>query len=55
MARNRSEPVTRALTRGLVILVLALIVGGAVFLLTWDIPAPTATVETVLPDDRFPD
>ncbi|WP_425407365.1 hypothetical protein [Hwanghaeella sp.] len=28
--------------------------GGAVFLATWDIPAPSQTVERVLPDDRFP-
>lgn len=28
--------------------------GGAVFLATWDIPAPSQTVEKVLPDDRFP-
>ncbi|MDJ0683935.1 MAG: hypothetical protein QNJ84_04495 [Alphaproteobacteria bacterium] len=28
--------------------------GAAVFLATWDIPAPTATVERQLPDDRFP-
>jgi hypothetical protein len=35
----------------LLILILA---GGAVFLLTWDIPAPTASVEKVIPNDRFP-
>lgn len=28
--------------------------GGAVFLATWDIPAPSQSVERVLPDDRFP-
>ncbi|MCW9001088.1 MAG: hypothetical protein OQJ87_00070 [Rhodospirillales bacterium] len=32
----------------------AILVGGAVFLSTWDIPAPVAPVEKVLPDDRFP-
>ena len=36
------------------ILVAAVVVGGAVFLATWDIPAPTAQVEKVVPDDRFP-
>ena len=30
------------------------IVGGGVFLATWKIPAPTATVEKVIPNDRFP-
>jgi hypothetical protein len=28
--------------------------GGGAFLATWDIPAPTAKVEKVIPDDRFP-
>ena len=34
-----------------VVLVLA---AGAVFLATWPIPAPTAKVEKVIPNDRFP-
>jgi hypothetical protein len=36
------------------LLILVLLVGGAVFLATWDIPAPTQQVEKVLPDERFP-
>ncbi len=32
----------------------AIVVGGGVFLATWDIPAPSERVEKVLPDDRFP-
>lgn len=39
------------LTLLLIVLVFA---GGAVFLATWDIPAPTQQVEKVLPDERFP-
>lgn len=39
------------------VILLLLIVGGigagAIFLATWDIPAPTQTVEQVLPDSRF--
>ncbi len=40
-------------------LVLAILVfvagaGVAVLLMTWDIPPPTAPVEKVIPDDRFP-
>ncbi|HUC60645.1 MAG TPA: hypothetical protein VMF53_01680 [Alphaproteobacteria bacterium] len=35
------------------ILVLGVAV-GAVFLATWEIPAPTAKVERVIPNDRFP-
>ena len=34
-------------------LVLVLLVGGAVFLATWDMPPPTATIEKVIPNDRF--
>lgn len=37
----------------LMVLVLALVVGGAAFLATWDMPPPTATVEKVIPNDRF--
>ncbi|MEX0693943.1 MAG: hypothetical protein WD075_05840 [Rhodospirillales bacterium] len=28
--------------------------GGAVFLATWEIPAPVSNVEKVLPNDQFP-
>ena len=28
--------------------------GGAIFLATWNIPAPSTHVEQVLPNDRFP-
>jgi hypothetical protein len=38
---------------GLVALLL-LIVGGGVYLATWDIPAPKNHVEKIIPDDRFP-
>jgi hypothetical protein len=42
-------------TTFVVFIVLAgLIVSGGFFLLTWDIPPPSAPVEKVLPDDRFP-
>jgi hypothetical protein len=38
----------------LLILVVA-IAGGAVFLLTWDIPPPTRIIEKIVPNDRFQD
>ncbi|MCR9071911.1 MAG: hypothetical protein NXI18_09345 [Alphaproteobacteria bacterium] len=38
----------------LFVLVLLIVAGGALFLLTWDIPAPTSSVEKVIPNDRFP-
>ncbi|MDX9859360.1 MAG: hypothetical protein RBS99_00445 [Rhodospirillales bacterium] len=41
-------------SRVVVLAVLVVMVGGAVFLATWDIPAPTAAVEKVIPNDRFP-
>ena len=42
------------INRFLLVLLLVLVLGGAVFLVTWDIPPPTARVEHVLPDDQFP-
>ncbi|NVJ97291.1 MAG: hypothetical protein HWE25_04005 [Alphaproteobacteria bacterium] len=30
------------------------LVGGAVFLMTWDIPAPSEQVTKTLSNDRFP-
>ncbi len=33
--------------------VLALLVAGAVVLTTWDMPAPTTTIEKVIPNERF--
>ncbi|EWY42734.1 hypothetical protein N825_02435 [Skermanella stibiiresistens SB22] len=38
----------------LIVLALIVVVGGAAFLATWDMPAPSKTVERVIPDDRFP-
>jgi hypothetical protein len=40
--------------RILLVLLLVLVLGGAVFLVTWEIPPPTSRVERVLPDDQFP-
>ncbi len=42
------------INRILVAVLLVLVVGGTVFLVTWDIPPPTARVERVLPPDQFP-
>jgi hypothetical protein len=46
-----------ALQRPLVILILVLIVviigGLGIFLAVWDIPAPSAKIEKVIPNDRF--
>ena len=38
----------------ILLLCLAIILGGGTFLMTWDFPAPSKDVAKVLPDDRFP-
>ncbi len=46
------------LGRFLGFLMMALVVvslGGAIFLAYWDIPAPLSTKEKVLPNERFPE
>jgi hypothetical protein len=42
------------ITRVLLVLLVVIVLGGTVFLVTWDIPPPTSRVERVLPDDQFP-
>lgn len=37
----------------ILLLLLAALGGGGAFLLTWDIPAPVAPVEKVIPNERF--
>jgi hypothetical protein len=37
-----------------VALVVVILVGGTVFLMVWNVPAPTNRVEKVIPDARFP-
>jgi hypothetical protein len=44
----------KGFSRIVLLVVLAVLVGGGVFLATWDIPAPVATIEKVIPDERFP-
>ncbi|RED51244.1 hypothetical protein [Aestuariispira insulae] len=36
------------------IIIVAGVVGGGVFLASWDIPAPSTQVEKVLDDSQFP-
>ncbi|MGY9000308.1 MAG: hypothetical protein ACKVIK_10345 [Rhodospirillales bacterium] len=35
------------------LLVLALVAGAAIFLSTWDIPAPVVEIEEIIPNSRF--
>ncbi len=37
----------------IIILALLLLGAGAVFLASWDIPAPSVAVEKTIPNDRF--
>lgn len=41
------------LTTFVIALALVLLAGGAVFLASWDIPAPSVEVEKTIPNDRF--
>ena len=38
----------------LLVVLLTGLIGGAVFLATWEIPAPSAPVEKVISDEKFP-
>ena len=42
------------ITVALVLLIALLLLGGAAFLAFWNPPAPSAPVEKVIPDARFP-
>ncbi|MFQ5775988.1 MAG: hypothetical protein ACE5GS_15815 [Kiloniellaceae bacterium] len=37
-----------------ILVVFGVLLSGALFLATWEIPPPAASVEKVLPDERFP-
>lgn len=38
----------------LLLMIVAVVLGGTAFLAVWDIPPPTAKVERTLPDSKFP-
>ncbi len=38
----------------LIVIILGVLAGGAVYLASWEIPPPTTKVEKVLADERFP-
>ena len=43
-----------ALLRVLMVALAVVVIGGGVFLATWDIPAPSRQIEIVVPDERLP-
>jgi hypothetical protein len=42
------------LTIALIVVIALLLLGGAIFLAVWNPPSPSAPVQKVLPDARFP-
>ncbi len=42
------------LTVAILVLVVVLLGGGVTYLALWDIPAPSKSVEKVIPDERLP-
>ncbi len=44
----------KKLSTFVLVVVLAVLVGGGAFLATWDIPAPVNNVERIIPNDKFP-
>ena len=54
VARLAPKHVGDKVLKFIMALIVVVLVGGAVFLATWEIPAPNQQVEKVIPDDRFP-
>jgi len=52
-ARSRVFKMSR-LTQIIIAVVALAIIGGGIFLMTWDIPAPSEKVTKTLNNDRFP-
>jgi len=42
------------LTQLFIVAAIASVIGGAVFLMVWDIPAPAENVSKTISNDRFP-
>ena len=45
------------MSRASVVILIAMLIaiaGGLAYLATWDIPPPSAPVEQIIPNDRFP-
>ena len=43
----------KSVSRVVLLAIFTILIGVGVFFATWDIPAPLATIEKVIPDDRF--
>jgi hypothetical protein len=42
------------LARILLLVIAVLVLGAAIFLLTWDMPPPVQRIEEVVPDEQLP-
>ncbi len=40
--------------RALLLILVVVVLGGLIFVITWDIPPPTREIEVVIPDERLP-
>ncbi len=40
--------------RAFLLILVIVLLGGLIFVITWDIPPPTREVEVVIPDERLP-
>lgn len=52
-AERKTRQVAFVMVKIIILVVLVVLVGGAVILATWDMPAPTTTIEKVIPNERF--
>lgn len=52
-AQRKHGRTMKRLSYFLIALVFGVIVAGASLLMVWEVPAPTTTVEKVIPNDRF--
>lgn len=52
--RNQPKGTMSTLIRILLVALLVIVLGGVIFLVTWDIPPPTTTIERPIPDERLP-
>jgi hypothetical protein len=53
-AVDYGNEVMAAVGRVLIMILLAALIGGAAYLMFWDIPAPRQPVEVTVPNDRLP-
>lgn len=48
-------PLMSTISRSLLLLLLVLVLGGVIFLVTYDVPPPTREIEIIIPDEQLPE